>query len=504
VKPRVSLLLAVLILFVLISLWVGSVPVFDDFIGFQYAHHLAAGDGLTLDPGTGPSGGYSGLLWVLICAALDAAGMSAPAIAPFLSLTMGLLSLVMLWVLLRRRAETTIDWLVPLVGVATAAPFVVASFANADTALFGALILGGVLALDQVERQDSPGRLATVALVTLATILCRPEGTVVAALVALALFRSLPHDDGPLSARRRIAIGAIAVGAVVFHAWRVVEFHSFIPESIRLDLGMNVALWRPLQPFEAEPYGFYYATVALLSWFAWTRSPRDPADRHALITCVSLGVLYLFLRDGAPTQLRYAALMGPVALPWPHLVRTVRASLADPAPRRVVVVLVLAAAGFIAFGAVVDQRVTVARYVQSQELSLRPLGEWIRDYHPGARIATDMPGVVPYYAGASVVDLRDGSRDLRTVGDPNRLIVSTRPDIILLGADGIFDRRVSPHLAPVVPLLPRAYKFLAALRTAWPRDRTVLIYHRLDLPPVTEEQHAAFPRGLGNVLLFNP
>ncbi|MEZ4517512.1 MAG: hypothetical protein R3C44_12005 [Chloroflexota bacterium] len=97
------ILAACLVVFTLISYWYAlSIPD-DSFISYRYADNLASGQGITFNPGEQPVEGYSNFLWIVSLAALKMIGLDMTVWASRLGWLYGVLAIVLLWWVLRRR-----------------------------------------------------------------------------------------------------------------------------------------------------------------------------------------------------------------------------------------------------------------------------------------------------------------------------------------------------------------------------------------------------------------
>lgn len=490
------------VVFAGLALWVGPVPSQDAFVTYDYARHLSAGEGFVYSPGDAPSEGYSSLLWLLLCAAMSAMGLDVPVVAPYLSLFFGVVCVVVLWDVFRRRFAQF--WLASLLLFATAAPFVIAAMTGGEATLFALLLVGWAVAIERLSSRPSPGRLVLFGLLTTLCLLCRFEALVAAVVAGIVLSRGLA--DGDHARRTRLAALAILAGVVVvYHGWRVATFGAFLPSSLLVRLGVNTAVFSPLAPFDVFPFGLYYLIVAALSLIGFAASDRRAGDRFALVVALALGVGYLFVTDPIPGLPNHGALLVLAAMLWPHVHRAVmeRGDDTDARSMRVGNAALVATLLLLTIGHVADNRRTVEYMVESQTISRVPLGKWLADWRPHLTLATDDPGAVEYYAAGTTLDLRRRSRIGSEQSNRVRALAAAKPDVVLLGADGIFGSRYDPGDAPFAAFIRQNYRVLAALRAAWSHDRVILVHVRRDIPELTAEQLSGFPQGVSSVLRLN-
>jgi hypothetical protein len=488
-------ILTALGVFLVLALWVGSVPIEDAFVSYDYARHVAAGDGLVFNAGDAATEGYSSLLWVLICAAPAAAGFDIPSVAPYMSLFFGTLCVLILWNLLRRRSARTEYWLTTLLVFASSAPFVIASMTGSDASLLSALLLAGVWSMDRLAERPSGGRAAAVGVVVSLALLCRFEAIIVAAVAVIVLLRSY---SGKSQSRRygRGVAGGIVLATVVYHGWRVATFGQVLPDSLLLHIGLNTGVFESVFPYEIVPFGMYYLIVGIITAMAFRLSKSTPGERFGIAVALLLGIVYVFIQDPTPALSNHAALLALAVLPWPHAHLALMGQSAEPAhsPHRLGHVLLILALLLLGAWHTADNRVTVERMKESYSMALRPVGEWLATWRPNLALATDHPGVIEYHANSTILDLRKGSRLGSTESNRARALVAADPDVIVLRVRGrsniLYDRRA----ARFEQVLRSRYRTLGVVRTSWSHDRSVIVHVRRDIPRLSDEQRDSFTR----------
>jgi arabinofuranosyltransferase len=215
----------------------------DAFISFRYAHNLATGQGLVFNPGFERVEGYSNFLWVVVLAALDAAGAKPEHVAPVLSI----LLTIVLWALVARASMRWIPsgpWrfviLLPCAWMALTRSVAVWSTSGLETRLFEVLVIAGVFRLidDVAEVPERPARkLPWGAFFLALAALTRPDGMLVGgcAMGAAAAW---------LAMRRRLRIADVAAHALVFGGivgahlvFRHVYYGDWVPNTYYAKVG---------------------------------------------------------------------------------------------------------------------------------------------------------------------------------------------------------------------------------------------------------------------------
>ncbi len=485
--------IAAVVLLILLSLWIGTVPTSEGFVSMQYARNVAHGYGVVFNPGDAPTEGYTSLLWVLVNALVFLAGLDASTLSPFLAMLFGAACLVFTMLLLQRRAQRWSAWVIPLILLATSAPFLAAAHTRTDVTLFSLLILAGAWSLDRLPERPSVRAVILPSFLLVMAALCRFEGIVVAVVGLIALLRR--RDGG------RAGALIVAVTIIAYHAWRTLTFGAFVPSTTVLDLGLNAAIFGGPDAHSVPRFAAYYLVVALISSIAFV-SARRPADRHVLAVLAILGAYYLFLDDHVPGLGNHAVLLPLALLAWPHLIRPDKLDAQMSNGARRTRIAIATGALLLSLGVVSDMRLTVDRFQESQERALGPVAAWLEEWRPGLAIATDDPGAVSFLTSGPTLDLRHHSA---IGGKENRARELQRqtPDLIILAANQMFRPELIADTSDIIPFIQSRYRLLGAIRTAWSFDRCILIYARNDIPRLTEEQRESFPEGVGSVVRVN-
>jgi hypothetical protein len=492
----VATLAAAVVLFLGLSLWMGAYATQNAFVDYRYGANLAGGYGPVYNIGAPPSEGYTSLLWVGCASLLSRFGAAPHTGAPYLSMLFGLLSLVVLWDLLRLRRDPVLPSLAVVLALAAAAPFVAAAANGTDASLFGLLLLASVWALERALRHPGFVRWIVLGAAVVLCAMCRLEGVVVVAVVVAALVRS-DDEAAPPRRGRIVAAAVIAAAVVVFHAWRALAFGDVIPASLATRLGWHLdALFVSRDPYAA--YGLFYVAAFVLTAYG-CRAGRGPRDAAAAAIALVPAILYLGVHDPGPGQPDHAALLPVAAVLWPRalcaLGDTFRAG--EAAFRRRFVIPIALALLALALGLVADLRITVRLTDEVNRGALRHLGEWVGHWYPGATIATGAPALA-YFSRARTLDLRPHSRLGHSSADAAGAVSEVRPAIVFLPANGFRLEDVAPDYAPLVreAHLAEDYRRARAIRVEWERDVFMVMLLRNGVEAPEGEAAESFPLGI--------
>jgi len=446
----------------------------DTFIHLQYAHHLAAGDGLVFNTGERVYGTTSPL-WVLLLADAMAMGVDGLVAARVLGAA-ALLASLLLWAWLLRR--TVSDPLLRALGTLVWAAHAWMSrwsLSGMETPLAVALVLGGLTAFAGRGRGDGNARLAS--LLWGAAALARPECGLLLALWVVARL----IDHGPVRGARLVVTGlwpglAVQVGWLVFaRAW----FGAALPNTLGAKVAGGVGLaYRVEQVVRqgaivAGTDGVLLASLLVLAVLALRRGgarvarPFEPLVPAAWLVAVPI----LYTLRGVPVLSRYLMPLLPVLawIAWRAFDRAAGAGAAGEGRgrRRVHAAAVVVALLAIAQNLVVWQRVVrpqVTSFSAGMRASLIPWGRWFAEHTPpDAVVAAPDIGAIGYYGQRRVVDLAGlvtppmvaVLRDMPQEDAVARFEFArfSRPDYVVDRAPRVWDlRERSPWRAALVPI----------------------------------------------------
>jgi len=262
---RIPLLLVILTLH---AIWAGFERgdlIDDAYISARYARNLAQGYGLVYNRGAGLTRveGYSNFIWVLILAAGQAAGANPRAITQTAGIAANLLTLLLVWLLVRRwrrpesdsAAEHYLDLAAPLL-LAINLPFLIWASAGLETSLFALEIILTFILWGRGQGPRYPA-LATALLAALT----RPEGLLLFIALVLARTAELVRRRERLLKSDVRNLLAFLIPYLVYFLWRFFYYgHSVFPNSYyaKVDPG-RIALKE----------GLFY----LFSWLEWGSLP---------------------------------------------------------------------------------------------------------------------------------------------------------------------------------------------------------------------------------------
>lgn len=254
----------------------------DAFISFRYGRHLAAGHGLVWNLGEPPVEGYTNFLWVLVSAALDALGVDVPGAARALGIAAAFATLGLAW----RAARVGLGWsrgasLAPAALLAVSGCFAAWADAGLETSLFALLVLAALFHAARFAAEARSADAVALAAALLLACLTRPEGVLVAAVVAP--FAALG------GARRAVLLRALGTAALLFagyFAWRWSYFGYPLPNTYYAKTGGGLE-----QAERGARYAGYFLLHFGLPWLpalalalprvridgAWRRRPLLPA-----------------------------------------------------------------------------------------------------------------------------------------------------------------------------------------------------------------------------------
>ncbi len=196
---------------------VQACPTYDDaFITFRYAANLAAGHGLVFNPGAAwePVLGTTTVLYSLVMAVFSRMGIDLVAASLGFNLLCDLGTALLLVRFLGGRPVVTT---VAILGFAALPQIARISVGGMESPLFALCAIGACAAV-QAQRPLAAGLLAA------ATCLVRPEGVLLAAVLAVVQLRAA-------KALLRFVAPVLVVGAVAI-LLLVIEYGSAIPQSV--------------------------------------------------------------------------------------------------------------------------------------------------------------------------------------------------------------------------------------------------------------------------------
>jgi hypothetical protein len=480
-RLQVAFLLAAVVLCRLAA--VRACPTYDDaFITFRYAANLAAGHGLVFNPGAAwePVLGTTTVLYSLVMAAFARAGFDLVAASLGFNLLCDLVTALLLVRILGGRPFVTS---VAILGFAALPQIARISVGGMESPLFAACALGACAAV-QAQRPVAAGLLAA------ATCLVRPEGVLLAAVLAVVQVRSpraLVRFVVPV-----LVVGAVAIGLLV------TTYGSAIPQSVLAKSAMqgkDPAAEKVVRFWIAARQSFLptLAYAPLLPFVAWglvrVLKGGGPARNLSLFS-LSITASYLVARPhtwGWYYYVPHVAWVLWLALglesAWSWAVQRFAPAL-ERAFRRfgpqAASVACAAAAAFAASRAVtpIPERVYA------------PLWEWARRTsaaEPDARILASDIGAIGYAWRGTVLDSEGLTwPEALTLRFPLAMIEALRPEYLMVVAERPRLRHLSER-----PEVMKLYEPVARFNAT---GKTALVLAPEDVPIEWSQDYLVFRR----------
>jgi hypothetical protein len=513
----------------------------DAFISFRYAENLTDGHGLVFNDNEQPIEGYSNFLWVLVCALVYKLGFDLAAAMPWVGVLFGVINLLVLGELYRRRGLTAAEVFIPLFVFASVGPFVIHSITAMETPLFSLLLLLVMLWLDAIY--DAGGSVIShvaLAITGAFLALCRPEGIVVFPVVVIAgTFLSKKSDSAAASERSKmplwIATVVFAILVVGYHVGRASYFGTVIPPSFAARFGggglvfhawvENFRMYFISQGSDHLPSGYFVALLAIAAAVGARMSPsrtgRRKTEQAALIVAGVFALIYFNFVDEMPGMRYHAALLGLLFIPGVFLqsnaaraVAAIKTTMGRVKFASLIIVVMSVCFSWLAY-----LKMGMTRAETGNQSSAVALAEWLVEAIPGNTIlATNESGIIPYYTGFQTIDIaphpvtskqpRIGvweewfaeTRGAAGAGE-RRGSNGGRPDVIVLTGRGIFYATMEPEHYELVssPQFNGIYRLLGVVRYDWFEDQSYWVYIPKDRSPFEKELLDRFPLGIGSV-----
>jgi hypothetical protein len=383
----------------------------DEAIPLVYARNLLRGHGFVYTILEGRAEGYSDFLHVLWSTALLGITrlLRLPRLTPLLagkavSVAAALALIVLTARLLRRSAASVAGLAAGLGFLAVAGPLAVWSCSSLETATFAVMVLAFADAL-------LAGPRWRVILLGTLLVLARTDGAVYAFTLVLVTAAALPARRHEVWASAQ----AIAVGAGVYHAWRVLYFGSLLSAPLaakvlyRLSGSPHALVKTPDETYLGGFMRLYGVAAAPALAFAVAASWRAPGARAATLALIVLG-LYVQLVGDWMFGWRFVVAL----LPFAAIVIGLGVTRLPRAVGWCAAALVLAWSGSAARAFVHDYTVLERKPVFWVD-PYRGEAAWLGRYyellrssrglvHAGDRIAFNQAGLIPYVLDVENID----------------------------------------------------------------------------------------------------
>jgi arabinofuranosyltransferase len=422
----------------------------DAFISFRYALNLTEGHGLVFNQGEHVEG-YSNFLWIILIAvphALTNVDIIGTARALGILATLG--CVVAAYTLTTRITAHPRAGILAAVLTAAASSLAAYGPSGLETPLFALLVLVAAITL-QAGRPALTGVLVALATMT------RPDGALIAAVLAVWLLTTAPR------AIPRYLAGAAAL-LLPWTAWRLAYYGYLLPNAVAAKSGADLG-WQ-LSVGAQYFLGFAVAAISLLvlvppAIIILARSDA-PAILWLLFALAGMQILFFVATGGdwMPAWRFFAPAMPLLAVGVAGASAFVRPGRWIPALAAAAIVPLLAMSVWNPkMKPVIDQW-------RQQVHDLAAIGAWLhRTMPPGTVVSTFANGALSYQAGTglTVIDqlgltdehiARHGERHAEgTVGhlayDYGYVVHTRKPAIVFVTGSG-FDKRPTCAVLPVL------------------------------------------------------
>jgi hypothetical protein len=304
-------------------------PEEDAAILMRYSRHLAAGHGIVWNVGEPPVDGATDFLFMVLLAALHAAGASLESSARVLDLSAHAATVAVVYLGARRLFAASRSAAVVSAAFVAAGPALAYSEACFGTPVFALTVAAAWCAAARAAQGGAGGAWAFAAS-ALAMGLARPEG----ALLAVFMLAAVAWARGPREAGTALRAFVILFGGLglAYFLWRWWYFGHPLPTPF-YKKGGGVLHWGTLRRSFRNVYELTFPF--LLAWpigLAFARTRRQAVV--SLLPVVSFAAMWVLLSDETNYLKRFRYPVVPIVMmSWPPLLAGVRSRL-PPAARR--------------------------------------------------------------------------------------------------------------------------------------------------------------------------
>lgn len=440
----------------------------DTFIFLRYAQNLAAGHGLTYNPGGPPAEGYTSVSWTVLLALPHLAGLDAETFAKAAGVACMLGAAALAAHLASRLSgDRRLAPAVALVLVLALPATAVHAVSGMETAL--ATLLVALWAVCAERLLGGRGTAWPLAATGLALGLTRPEANL---FVAAGLLLVLEQLDA--KARRRLALATLAAhvapGALYF-GWRAVHYGKLLPlpfyvKTLANDLVPLAGLKQCVELLRMFTVDNLWLCALLVVALATSRFAR-----LALAAAATWWAFFLFPRHEMGFDLRYLFPLVPLLLAFcaaavPVVLQRLGGRVSGAWAALGVAVLMAASFYSRLEGHVAEKR----DYGNGGRKAHVAIGRWlasIRERVARPVVATLDAGAIAYYAGWNVIDtwgLNDPEVAVAaaSTGRSADAILARQPSVVIVISQHA--DRFEPHFDYEGPLyetaLARGYRVL--------------------------------------------
>jgi hypothetical protein len=346
----------------------------DAGISIAYARHLAAGQGLTSQPGLAPVEGFSNPTWVGLLALFDRVGaLVLPATPKIVGAVFVATTYVLLAPLVDRIAVRRGPVLAVTLVLCSLNPSLVAwSTSGLENALYGATLMALVLATLVAREGSGPTTAVGCGVLAALVAMTRPDGALFAVVPALLLGRR-----GGGGALRRYATAFAALFAL-FLLLRWTAFHRLLPNTAiakggpaigALFSGAGLAKAKTLlEAAVPSPLGDVVAAAVVVGAWRLARGHRlGPALGVVLAFTAAAFADFMLLPDDWMPETRFGTWFFP--LYYTSALAVLDRTLESPLVRRPRVALVAFAGALVVF-CIPDFALRAAQFATSPPIDL--------------------------------------------------------------------------------------------------------------------------------------
>lgn len=248
----------------------------DAFITFQFARHLANGEGIVWNAGEAPVEGYTNFLWLILSALLIKSGVDVSFYAQSIGVLASFVTLIYTYRYGRNLFHLPSGYaLLPCLLLTFSGPFAAWAGSGMETNLFGMFLIAGCYYFAAGVMLDSYKSLIACFLMLLLGTLTRPEGFMVFVLLAAlgTLFSGL---------RTRttwkwyiLALSIYAIPFLIYFFWRYSYFGYLLPNTFYAKTGGGV--YQYLRGIKYSGFFFFhflFPLTPIFFLFAWEQGIR--------------------------------------------------------------------------------------------------------------------------------------------------------------------------------------------------------------------------------------
>ena len=415
-------------------------PEEDAAILMRYSRHLAAGHGIVWNIGEPPVDGATDFLFMLLLAALHAAGLSLEAAARAIDLVAHAATVVLVYFGARRLFSASPASAMIAAAYVAAGPALAYAAACFGTPLFALAVAIAWCAAARAVRDGGRGPAVAFAAAALVMGLARPEGALLAVFMLLAVLYA--GDGERRGAVLRVFVAVFGGLGLAYFLWRWWYFGHPLPTPFYKKGGWTLH-W---DTFRRSFRNVFELTFPfLLAWplgLAFARTRRQAV--FSLIPVVAFAAIWVLLSDETNYLKRFRYPIVPVVLmSWPPLLEGVRGALPRGARKAA------AAAGLALACALLVRHYRAFAPPQRPRAGLQDMALMLRGFGNGRySIAVTESGLLPLYSEWRALDAW-GLNDTwiaRNGGVTEDYLDRYRPEVILFHA----------YYSPLEPPGPRA------------------------------------------------